>query len=61
MAWMAGSHGLGIVVRRHADEDVDFADVDQLANEIVREYALVCHRPPPDNNCQHQIRRNLNQ
>ena len=33
------THGPRVVMRRHADNDVHFADVNQLANEIVGKYA----------------------
>ena len=31
------ANGFGIVVSRQAHQDVDFADADQLANEIIGE------------------------
>ena len=50
---------LGVVMGGYTDENVYFANIDQLANKIVGEYALVCHgrgRMIPN-----QIRRSLNQ
>ena len=35
-----GLNGLGIVMGRQADQDVDFADVDELAKKIIRQERL---------------------
>ena len=36
------SHSLGIIVRGQTHQDVHFADVDQLAKEIIRKKTIFC-------------------